>query len=188
MTRILCFICAILSIGMLVAGFLSIGLDWFVIVYLSFGVLWIVGLALFWSWISRLALFFIFGASALGLYLDPSAGLRSSLPVGPYSLLGTGDPGRSAVFLICAAILALLAWDLAEFYSRLRQATPEDDISRLERRHLARVAVLTLAGGGICIISLTLQFKPSFEWMVILMVFSMWGVSRLVAWMSKKTG
>jgi hypothetical protein len=79
-----------------------------------------------------------------------------------------------------------LAWDLAEFYIRLRLASPDDDISRLERGHLSRLAVLALGGGGLSAFALTLHFNPSFEWIVILMVFSIWGIGRMVSWLINK--
>jgi len=186
MTRILRFVCPILSVGLLAAGYFLIGLGWPGVGLLVFGILWIVGLALSWDWIPPLGLFAAFGAAALGLFLDPSAGLRASLPTGPYSLLGTGDPGRSVVFLIPGALFSLLAWDLAEFYIRLRLASPDDDIAGLERRHLSRLVVLALAGGGLSAFALTLHLKPSFEWIVILMFFTVWGIGRMVDWLLKK--
>lgn len=186
MTRFLCFACPILSVGFLAAGNFLIGFGWPAVGLLVIGILWIVGLALSWDWIPPLGLFAAFGAAALGLFLDPSAGLRASLGVGPNALLGTGDPGRPAVLLISGAIFALLAWDLAEFDFRLRLASPDDDTVGLERHHLLRLAILTLVGGGLSAFALTIHLKPSFEWMVILMFFTVWGIGRMVDWLLKK--
>jgi hypothetical protein len=108
-------------------------------------------------------LFAAFGAVALGLFLD-----------------------LSTVFLIPAALFALLAWDLAEFHIRLRKASPEDDIATLEKRHLLRLVILALAGGGLSVFALTLHLKPSFEWIVILMFFTVWGIGRMVDWLLMK--
>jgi hypothetical protein len=170
----------------LVCWYLRIGLGWAAVGLLIFGILWFVGLALRWDWVPLLALFTAFGAAALGLFLDPSAGLRVSVLTGPYSLLGIGDLGHSAVVLIPGALFALLAWDLAEFHFRLRLASPEDDIGGLERRHLSRLAVLALAGGGLSAFALTQHFKPSFGLVVILMVLSVWGIGRMVDWLLKE--
>lgn len=163
MTRILRFVCLILSVGLLAAGYFLSGMDWPSAGLLVFGIIWIVGLALHWDWIPLVGLFAIFGAAAIGLFL-----------------------GLSLVFLISAALFALLAWDLAEFHIRLRLASPEDDTTGLERSHLTRLIALALAGGGLSAFALTLHLKPSFEWMVILMFFTVWGISRMVDWLLKK--
>jgi hypothetical protein len=163
MTRFLRFVCPVLSVGLLAAGHFRSGLDWSAAGLLVFGILWIVGLALRWGWIPPLGMFVAFGVAAAGLFLDP-------LPV----------------FLVFGALFALLAWDLAEFYLRLRLASPEDDIAALEKPHLLRLCVLVLAGGVLSAFALMLHLKPSFEWMVVLMVFAVWGVGRMVYWLLNK--
>jgi hypothetical protein len=163
MTRFLRFVCPILSVGLLAAGYFLSGLDWPAVGLLVIGVLWIVGLALRWDWVSPLGMFAASGAAALGLFLD-----------------------LSAVFLIFAALCALLAWDLAEFSIRLRKISLEDDLATLEKRHLMRLVAVVLAGGLLSAFALTLRLKPSFEWIVILMFFAVWGIGRMVDWLLKK--
>jgi hypothetical protein len=163
MTRFLRFVCPILSVGLLSGGYFLGGLDWPAVGLLVFGVLWIVGLALRWDWVSPLGMFAAFGAAAIGLVLD-----------------------LSPVFLSSAALCALLAWDLAEFSIRLRLASSEDDVATLEKRHLLRLGAVVLAGGVLNAIALTLRLKPSFEWIVILMFFAVWGIGRMVDWLLKK--
>ena len=157
MTRTLRFFFALLSVGLLAAGYFLAGLIWPAVGLILFGVLWIVGLVLRWDWVSPLALFAAFGAAALGLLL-----------------------GLSTVILSSAGLCALLAWDLAEFSIRLRKISPDDDLAGLEQRHLARLAWGALAGAGLSAIALTLHLKPSFEWIVILVIFSVWGIGRVV--------
>jgi hypothetical protein len=163
MTRILRFICSVLSIGLLATGYFRSGLRWPALGLLVFGIMWIVGLALLWDWIQFLGLFISYGAAALGLFLE-----------------------LTPVFLISAALFALLAWDLAGFYLRLSLASPEDDLAGLERRHLSRLVALALAGGGLSAFALNLHLKPLFEWMVILILFAVWGIGRIVDWLLKK--
>ena len=163
MTRILRFVCMILSVGLLAAGYFLSGLGWPSVGLLIFGIIWIVGLALRWDWVPLVGLFASFGAAAIGLFLD-----------------------LSLFFLIPAALFALLAWDLAEFHIRLRLASPEDDTTGLERSHLTRLFALALAGGGLSAFALTLHLKPSFEWMIVLMFLTVWGISRMVDWLLKK--
>ncbi len=163
MTRFLRFACPVLSVGLLAAGYFLVGLAWSALGLLIFGILWTVGLALRWDWFPPLALFAAFAAAAFGLLLDLSTG-----------------------FLISGALFALASWDLAEFSLRLRKASPEDNLAALERRHLARLALLVLAGGGLSAFALTIHLTPSFEWIVVLMIFAVWGVGRMVDWLLKK--
>jgi hypothetical protein len=165
MTRFLRFICPILSVGLLAAGYFLLDLVWPAVGLLVFGILWIVGLALGWDWIPPLGLFTAFGAASLGLFLDPSP-----------------------LFFIPAALFALLAWDLAGYHSRLLLASPEDDTGTLEKHHLSRLAVLVLVGGGLSAFALTLHMKPSFEWVVILMFLMFWGIGRMVNWLLSREG
>ena len=160
MTRILRFVFPILSIGLQAAGYYSSSLVWPALGLLFFGVLWLVGLALRRDCVLPIGLFVAFGVAAIGLFLDLSTPL-----------------------MIFSAIFALLAWDLGEFHTRLRKASPEDDISRLERTHLLRLILLALAGGTLSALSLSLRFTPSFEWLVILMFFAVWGIGRVVNWL-----
>jgi hypothetical protein len=163
MTRILRFVCPILSVGLLASGYFLSGLGWPAVGSLVFGVFWIIGLAFRWDWVPLLGLFTACGAAAFGLFLDPSP-----------------------VFLIPAAIFALLAWDLAEFHIRMRKGSPENDIATLEKRHLSRLVALALVGGGLSVFALILHLKPSFEWMIILMFFTVWGIGQMVNWLLKK--
>jgi hypothetical protein len=165
MTRFLRFIFPILSVGLLATGYFLLGLVWPAVGLLVFGILWIVGLALHWDWVPPLGLFAAFGAAALGLFFDPSP-----------------------VFFIPAALCAFLAWDLAGFHSRLHLASPEDDTAALEKRHLSRLVVLVLAGGGLSTFALTLKMRPSFEWVVILMFFTIWGIGRMVNLLLSREG
>jgi len=163
MTRFLRFVFPVLSVSLLVAGYFRNDLDWFAGGLLVLGFLWIGGLVLRWVWIPPVGLFVAFGAAALGLFL-----------------------GLPPVLLIAGALCSLLAWDLAEFYLRLGKAYPKDDITWLERPHLIQLAGLVLVGGGLCACALTLQLKLSFEWIVILMLFTVLGIGRMVEWSLKK--
>jgi hypothetical protein len=163
MTRLLRFVFLLLSVGMLAVGYFLGSLVWPAVGLCLFGVLWMVGLALSWDWISPLSLFLVFGAAVVGSFQD-----------------------LSILLLILATISALLAWDLAEFHIRLRMASPEDDLSRLERPHLVRLLLLVLVGGTLSAIALTLHLKSTFEWLVILMFFVVWGMAQMVNRLLKK--
>jgi hypothetical protein len=157
MTRLLRYICPILSVGLLAFAYFLAGLRWPVMGLLVFGGVWIIGLALSWAWVPPLALFATFGAAALGFIMD-----------------------LSPLFLIPAAILALLAWDLAGFHALLCLASPDDDTSGLERRHLGRVFAIALLGGILAAFALILHFKLSFEWIILLVLFTVWGIGQVL--------
>jgi hypothetical protein len=163
MTRILRFVCLVLSMVLLSAGYWQGGRVWPVLGILVLGILFCLGLGFRWDWISPVGLFFSFGVAA--------AGLMQNL---------------SPLLLISAAFFALLAWDLADFHVRLQKASPEDDTAGLEKRHLLRLVLPALAGTGLGVVGLTIHLKPNFEWTVVVMLFMLWGVNRVVTWLLKK--
>ena len=158
MTRVLRFVCLVLSIGLLAAGYFINGLVWPVVGIFILGILWSVGLVLRWDWVSLLGLFGAFGVAVFGLILD-----------------------LSDVFLISGALFAFLTWDLDGFYFRLLKASPEDHISSLEKNHLVRLALPVMGGVFLSAFALTVHLRASFEWLVILMFFLFWGFGRMVA-------
>jgi hypothetical protein len=158
MTRVLRFVCLVLSIGLLAAGYFINGLVWPAVAILIFGILWSVGLVLRWDWVSLLGLFAAFGVAAVGLVLD-----------------------LSNVFLISGALFAFLTWDLDGFYFRILKASPEDNTSSLEKNHLVRLALPVLVGAFLSAFALTVHLRTSFEWLVILVFFLFWGIGRMVA-------
>jgi len=164
MTRLFRFVFPVLSVGLLAAAYFLNSLVWPAVGLLVFGIVWIVGLALRWDWVSPLGLFAAFGAAAHGLFL-----------------------GFSTLLLLASAIFVLLAWDLAEFNIRLRKASPKDDIASLEKRHLVRLTLLALTGGILSAVALTLRLTLSFEWLVILIFFAVWGLGRMVDRLLTKT-
>jgi len=164
MTRILRYVCPILSVGLLGSGYFLGGLRWPAVGLIVFGIIWVSGLLFHWDWIHPLGLFAASGVAAFGLFMDPSP-----------------------VFLISGALLGLLAWDLSEFHNRLRMASPEDDTASLEKRHLLRLFAIALVGGCLCTFALIIHLNPSFEWMVILVFFTVWGIGRMVDWLLKNS-
>lgn len=163
MTRLLRLLFPVLSVGLLASAYFLAGLRWPAMGVLVFGGLWMIGLALHWPWVPPVALFAAFGAAALGFIMD-----------------------LSPVFLLPAAILGLLAWDLAGFHALLCLASTDDDTSRLERRHLGRVFAIALLGAGLAALALTIHLKLYFEWMILLVFFTVWGIGQVLGRLLKK--
>lgn len=186
MTRVLRFIFPILSTGFLASGLFANGLPWFGAGVICFGILWIAGLALGWKWIPSIGLIIGYGVAAYALLQIPASGLGSNLPGGTSMISGQGRPGIAEVVFLLGALFALVSWDAAEFQFRLVLASKEDDTRALEQRHLLRLLTIFAGGGILSIVVLTLHLRPSFEWIMILMIFAVWGISRMVDWLQKE--
>jgi hypothetical protein len=89
----------------------------------------------------------------------------------------------STPLLLAASLAGLAAWDLAAFARRLLRAAPEDDVRGLERKHLARLGVVALAGLALCLAALYLPAKVSFGWALVLVLVGVWGAGRVVGWL-----
>jgi hypothetical protein len=186
MIRALRLIFPVLSIGLLGLGYSFAHLTWPVIAIVLFGVLWVVALTRQWIWIAPLGLFVGFGAAAIGFFLDSSQDLPISLAAGSTGQFGRGELGPAAVLLLLGALFAFIAWDLAEFLVRLNLSAEEDDTTRLKSAHLRRLAFVIVASIVLGALVLTFQIKLSFEWIVVLMLFSIWGIGRIIHRLLKK--
>ncbi len=65
---------------------------------------------------------------------------------------------------------------------RVHQAGVDDDLSALEKRHLARLGAAALAGAGLLGLTLALHPRLNFELTAILVLMGAWGVG----WMIRK--
>jgi hypothetical protein len=164
MTSFLRFSCSILSIGLIAAGYFLNHCEWMAMGIIIFGILWIIGQTRWWKWVEPVSLFAIFTLTAVGFYMN--------IPV---------------AFMLSGALLGFLAWDLAAFTGRLHLAAADDDTSRLERIHLKRMTLLMLASGGLGVLALRIQIKLSFEWVVLMMFLTVWGIGQIVNWLLKKS-
>jgi hypothetical protein len=163
MTRTARFFFVVLSAGLLAAAYFLGGFPIPALAALLFGAFWTVGLARRWTWIPALGLFGVYGLTVAGMLL----GLAPLLPS-------------------AAAFAALLAWDLSDFYFRLRLAAPDDDTSGLECRHLVRALVVAVIGAAVLVAAQTLRLEFSFEWLAVLLLFAVWGVGRIIGGLLKR--
>jgi hypothetical protein len=130
---------------------------------LVIGAFWTFCLTRHWKWASAVSLFGVYAFAVAGFVLD-----------------------LSPFLLTIAGISALLAWDLSDFTYRLSLAAPDDNTYAIERGHLLWLSVVTVVGVVVVIASQTLHVKFSFEWMVGLLIFALWGASRMMDKMMRK--
>lgn len=163
MTLVAFILSVILGTGSLAYGYSQMGLTnptrWFVLL----GILWLVAHQRKYYWFSSLALFFIIAAAAYGVWVE-----------------------FPTVWMLLGALGGLLSWDLSDFARRLSYAASTDDVAGMERRHLARVGIVTALGVGLALLSLYIRInRLAFEVAVGLVILAVVGLTRLVIGLRK---
>jgi len=129
---------------------------------LILGALWLVAGRQRWVWFSTIALVIMVSLASFGLWIALSPG-----------------------WMISGALGALLAWDLTDFMRRLRFAPLMDDLRALERRHLTRLTLVTVVGIALASIAMLVRVEFSFEWVMLLTLVAVVGVTQLVSWLRR---
>lgn len=146
-------------------GYFLADLDGFALGVLAVGLLWLLAQWKRVYWYASPALLAFVSAAAYGLWI--------SLPA---SLMTLGAVG------------GLLGWDLADFTRRLRTASPKDDTSGMERRHMARVSIVSALGLVIAGLTAFVRVQIPFELALLLVLLAAVGLTRLVAWLQRYGG
>jgi hypothetical protein len=123
----------------------------------------------------------VLGVAWLALYLR-NITLSANLAFILFGLISAGVvwAGVSHWLALAGMVFALLAWDLTAFEKRLKGILNHSDVQRMERAHIARLALiigLGVAGvfaAGVLKVDLTLGSA------LILAVLGIWGISALV--------
>ena len=152
-----------ISIGSLAWGYAGAGFDIFARWVLIFGAVWLFTQWRGWGWFSSLGLFFVVLIAAFGLW---------------FGLI----PG----WMFSGAIFALFAWDMADFRRRMRAIAVDDDARGMERRHVARISLLCLAGLFLASIAMLLRLQFTFEWGALLVIVILLGLSQLAGWFRRQ--
>ncbi len=163
MTIIALVLTIILGTGSLFYGFYEQGMVEAAHWVLVLGVVWLVSQWFRWNWFSSLALFASIIFAAIGLWVSAFFG-----------------------WMAAGAVFALFAWDMSDFRQRMRLISQNDDARGMERRHIARLSLLTLLGLILLSIASVLQFKLTFEWGVFLVIVILIGLAQLVGWFKKQ--
>ncbi len=153
----------ILSAGSLAYGFNDAGLPSLMRWAILIGVLWIISQVARWRWFSSVGLVVTVLIAAMGLWFQLDFG-----------------------WMLAGAIFALFAWDMADFRYRMIAVAVDDDTRALERRHIAKVSLLCLAGLGLASLAMYTQLQFTFEWGVFLVIVVLVGLAQLIGWFRRQ--
>jgi hypothetical protein len=158
MTIIAMIISIIIGTASLGVGYSQAGYDLYARWLVLSGVVWLFSYWRRWYWFSSAALILFIVAAGYGVWRD-----------------------FTSAWMFLGALGGLLGWDLSDFSQRLRYAAPTDDVQGMERRHLTRVGMVALLGGGLALLSSVIQIKRlAFEVAVGLILLAAVGLTRLV--------
>jgi hypothetical protein len=129
---------------------------------LVLGAIWLFAGRRSWTWFSTIMLLLLVTLAGIGLWFGLSPG-----------------------WMISGALGGLMAWDLTDFMRRLRFAPLMDDTRELERRHLTRLTIVALAGVFLASIAMLVRLEFTFEWVMLLTLVAVLGVTQLVAWLRR---
>lgn len=152
----------IISIGSLAMGFAVAGFVIFARWILIFGAVWLFTQWRSWSWFSSLGLFVSILLSAIGVWVG--------LPSG---------------WMFSGSIFALCAWDMTDFRHRMRFIAIDDNARGMERRHIARISILSFIGLFLASFAMLIRVQFTFEWGVLLVFVILLGLGQLVVWYRK---
>jgi hypothetical protein len=130
---------------------------------LFLGALWLFAGRQRWVWFSTIALAILVCLAGYGLWIELSPG-----------------------WMISGSLGGLLAWDLTDFMRRLRLAPLMDDLRALERRHLTRLTIVLLLGIALASIAMLVRMEFTFEWLMLLTLVAVLGVTQLVSWLRRR--
>lgn len=169
MIRVLGIASTAVSIGLLAAAFFMAQVWWPGAILLAFGLLWITAWVFSWKWMAGFGLAFVFLFAGFGLIYTYGS-----------SFLGTFRNLDPVLFFGCLPF-ALAAWDLADFDRRVKFAASRDERRSLISRHLLLLLLLLILGMTLVWTALNVQLELSFELVVIVMLFMIWGFGRLIS-------
>jgi len=151
-----------MGVGSLAYAYAGVGFGGVVRGLLVLGVLWLFAGWKRWTWFSTIAILLMVALAGFGLWSALSPG-----------------------WMIAGAVGGLLAWDLTDFMRRLQFVHFTDDKRGLERRHLLRVTIVALIGMLLASIAILVRLEFTLEWMMLLALVGVLGVTQLVAWLRR---
>jgi len=150
-------ICILTGMLALVAGYYQSGLSSVAIGCFVLGLLWLLSQRRNWYWVASPGLFIFVAAAGIGVWI-----------------------GLNPILMAFSVLGSLLAWDLADFSRRIHAAAPEDDLRRLQEKHLVRLVSLGAVGLALILAALLMRLRISFGWIFLLTIAAVAGMMQLV--------
>ncbi len=126
-----------------------------------------------------------------GLWLAGWRRKRSGSALGLTALLALASIGTwkaaGAGWMLGGVLATLAAWDLEDFERRLQYAAPVAQAAALERRHLLRLSTVLVLGLLGAIFALLVHVNLTLGIAALLALLTIWGLSRLIAWMRRES-
>ncbi|MBI3162260.1 MAG: hypothetical protein HYZ23_07105 [Chloroflexi bacterium] len=152
----------IISVGSIAWGYSEAGFIIFSRWVILFGIVWLVTAWRGWGWLASPALAFAVMLAGAGLWFGLTPG-----------------------WMFAGGIFSLFAWDMTDFRRRMIGVASDEHTRAVERRHIARISLLSLAGLFVASLAMIVRLKFTFEWGVFLVVVILLGLSQLAGWLKK---
>jgi len=121
------------------------------------GLLWGLGIYHSWSWLTTLEISISFGLILFGAAV-----------------------GFSTPLLYTSLVFCLAAWELDHYNQRMSAFAGDDSMVMLERKHLARLTLVSLTSLGIAWASTAIKLRLSFDWSLALGLIALVGLSQAI--------
>jgi hypothetical protein len=161
-TVVALFSSIIISTGSLAWAFAGAGFVVFARWILIFGAVWLFTQWRGLGWFSSLGLFFAVFASVIGLWF-----------------------GLSMEWFVSGTVFALFAWDMTDFRQQMRAVAINDNARAMERRHIARISLLSLVGLFVVSAIMLVCGQITYEWGALLVIVILLGLGQLVGWFKR---
>ena len=149
--------CILLGLLPLAAGYFQFHFPQVAIACLVIGLLWLVTQGRRWSWVAGFGLFVFVCAAGAGVWI-----------------------GLSPLWMGLSVLGSISAWDLADFFRRLQNAAPEEDLRQIKTAHLARLGVLDGVSLVLILVVMLVHLHISFGWMFVLALAAILGIVQVV--------
>jgi hypothetical protein len=114
---------SIVSVGSFAWGFFQADFETLTRWMIAFGLFWMVAQWQKWRWVSSVWVVCAVLIAIVSLWFDVIFG-----------------------WMFSGALFALFAWDLTEFWERIKLLPPREDAKGMTRRHLIRIGMLAVSG------------------------------------------
>lgn len=153
------FSSVVVSAGSFAWGYDQAGFEGVARWVIAAGFFWLIAIWRKWRWTSSAGILLALTLSIFGLWFNFPSG-----------------------WMFSGMIFALFAWDLTEFRQRIKSLPAREDIRGMERRHLARISFLALAGLLASSLFMFMRGQFTLEWGIYVLSVFLLGLFQIAAW------